>query len=88
MNTQFCEGFETYSPLFCDMAGTLGVTELAILAFIGMLFFGSQRIPALFRSMGRAKGEFQQGLREGLVGPSETERDLDRGGMTESHAEE
>ena len=52
------------------------------------VFCGSQRIPALFRSMGRAKGEFQQGLREGLVGPSETERDLDRGGMTESHAEE
>ena len=54
------------------MAGTIGVPELAILAFIGILFFGSQRIPALFRSMGRAKGEFQQGLREGLVGATET----------------
>ena len=70
------------------MAGTLGVTELAILAFIGILFFGSQRIPALFRSMGRAKGEFQIGLREGLTGASETEKDLDRGGRTESHSEE
>ena len=70
------------------MAGTIGVPELAILAFIGILFFGSQRIPALFRSMGRAKGEFQQGLREGLVGATETEQDLDRGGMTEAASEE
>ena len=70
------------------MAGTLGVTELAILAFIGILFFGSQRIPALFRSMGRAKGEFQQGRREGLAGASETEKDRERGGRTESHSEE
>ena len=42
----------------------------------------------MFRSMGRAKGEFQQGLREGLAGASETEKDLDRGGRTESHSEE
>ena len=70
------------------MAGTIGVPELAILAFIGILFFGSQRIPALFRSMGRAKGEFQQGLREGLVGGTESEMDLDRGGKTEAASEE
>tara|TARA_B100001113_G_scaffold320462_1_gene289706 strand:- start:1252 stop:1464 length:213 start_codon:yes stop_codon:yes gene_type:complete len=70
------------------MAGTIGVPELAILAFIGILFFGSQRIPALFRSLGRAKGEFQQGLREGLIGATETEMDLDRGGKTEAASEE
>jgi len=38
--------------------------------------------------MGRAKGEFQQGLREGLVGATETEMDLDRGGKTEAASEE
>ena len=60
----------------------LGTVELVILVGIAIFLFGAKKIPELARGAGRAKGEFQQGLQEGMA-PSAAEQDLDRGGMTE-----
>ncbi len=60
----------------------LGSTELVILAAIFVFLFGAKKLPELARNVGRAKGEFQQGLREISV-VSKTEEDLDRKGITQ-----
>ena len=60
----------------------IGSTELVILAAVFVLLFGAKKLPELARNAGRAKGEFQQGLRE-VSSVSKTELDLDRDGMTE-----
>ncbi|HIN04472.1 MAG: translocase [Methanobacteriota archaeon] len=64
-----------------------GTTEIAILVILAIFVFGAKKIPELARNVGRAKGEFQQGLQEGLS-DSSSESDMDRGGMTEAVADE
>ena len=64
----------------------LGTTEIVILVGIAIFLFGAKRIPELARNVGRAKGEFQKGLKE--VSEVATMDDMDRGGMTESVASE
>ncbi len=39
----------------------IGVTELLIVLAVLMLLFGSTRLPALARSVGQAKREFERG---------------------------
>ena len=65
----------------------IGTTEMAILIGLAVLFFGSKRIPELARSLGLAKGEYEKAVSE-VRSPSEAERDMDRGGMTEDVADE
>jgi TatA/E family protein of Tat protein translocase len=65
----------------------IGTTEMAILIGLAVLFFGSKRIPELARSLGLAKGEYEAAVSE-VRSPSEAERDMDRGGMTEDVADE
>jgi sec-independent protein translocase protein TatA len=60
----------------------LGSTELVILIAVGIFLFGAKRLPELARNAGRAKGEFQQGLRD-VSYPSKAEIDMDRGGVSE-----
>ena len=44
----------------------LGAEEwLFIIVLVAVLFFGATKIPQLARSLGRAKGEFEKGAREG-----------------------
>ncbi|MFL2957554.1 MAG: twin-arginine translocase TatA/TatE family subunit [Candidatus Thalassarchaeaceae archaeon] len=57
----------------------LGSTELVILFAVGIFLFGAKRLPELARNAGRAKGEFQQGLRD-VSHPSKAEIDMERGG--------
>ena len=38
---------------------------------IAAALFGSSKIPEIARSIGRSKGEFQKGLREGIVRDAE-----------------
>lgn len=45
----------------------LGTTEWIIIIAIVVLFFGAAKIPQLARSLGRAKGEFEKGAREGKM---------------------
>lgn len=42
----------------------LSTTELLIFAGILLLLFGSAKLPALMRSMGRSVSEFKQGLKD------------------------
>ena len=65
----------------------IGTTEMAFLIGFAVLFFGAKRIPELARSLGLAKGEYEMAVSE-VRSPSEAERDMDRGGMTENVADE
>jgi len=65
----------------------IGTTEMAILIGFAVLLFGSKKIPELARSLGLAKGEYEMAVSE-VRSPSEAERDMDRGGMTEDVADE
>ena len=65
----------------------IGTTEMAILIGFAVLLFGSKKIPELARSLGLAKGEYEMAVSE-VRSPSESERDMDRGGMTEEVADE
>ena len=42
----------------------IGSTEIVILVVFGILIFGANKIPQLARGVGRAKGEFQMGMKE------------------------
>lgn len=47
-----------------------GGSEWALVLVLVILFFGAAKIPELARSLGRAKGEFQRGAREGTDAPA------------------
>lgn len=42
----------------------LGTPELLIVAAVFLLLFGSTKLPALMRNMGRSVNEFKQGIKE------------------------
>ena len=46
--------------------GILGTQEIVILVIMLAIMFGAKKIPELARNAGRAKGEFQRGLQEGM----------------------
>jgi len=64
----------------------LGSTEIVILVVFGILVFGANKIPQLARGVGRAKGEFQMGMKE--ASEMAAIEDMDRGGMTDEVASE
>ena len=65
--------------------GILGTQEIVILVITLAIIFGAKKIPELARNAGRAKGEFQRGLQEGMSIAGE---DIDRGGMTKEYLDE
>ena len=68
-----------------NMAGLPGSGEIVILVIMIAILFGAKKIPDLASNVGRAKGEFQIGLQEGMSIAGE---DIDRGGMTKEHFDE
>ena len=64
----------------------IGPQEMFFLAIVVFFLFGAKRIPELARNVGRAKGEFQIGIKEAHEMASIS--DMDRGGMTEDVASE
>jgi sec-independent protein translocase protein TatA len=49
-----------------------GLPELIIILVIALLIFGGAKLPQLARSMGRAKSEFNRGIREGHADDDES----------------
>jgi sec-independent protein translocase protein TatA len=45
----------------------IGTTELIIIVVVILILFGATAIPKFARSLGRAKKEFEKGLREGQL---------------------
>ena len=46
------------------MAG-LGAPELLLILIVVLLLFGGAKLPKLARSLGQAKNEFEQGVKQG-----------------------
>ena len=64
----------------------IGSTEIVILVVFGVFLFGANKIPQLARGVGRAKGEFQMGMKE--ASEMAAIEDMDRMGMTEEVSSE
>jgi sec-independent protein translocase protein TatA len=45
----------------------IGTTEIVIIVAVVLVLFGATAIPKFARSLGRAKKEFEQGIKDGLV---------------------
>ena len=73
-------------PAHEGYSNSLGPTESGIIVVIAIFLFGANRIPQLARSVGRAKGEFQMGMKE--ASEMIAIEDMDRGGMTEDGSSE
>lgn len=43
----------------------IGTTEIVIIVAVVLVLFGATAIPKFARSLGRAKKEFEQGIKEG-----------------------
>ena len=46
----------------------IGTTEIVIIVGVVLVLFGATAIPKFARSLGRAKKEFEQGIKEGQAG--------------------
>ena len=42
----------------------LGTSEILIISLVVLVLFGASAIPKFFRSMGKAKSEFEKGVKE------------------------
>ncbi len=52
----------------------LGTTEIIIIGGVIVLLFGASAIPKFFRSMGKAKSEFEKGVKEARLEEEEKSR--------------
>ena len=43
----------------------IGITEIIIIALIGLLLFGGKKIPELMRGLGKGVKSFKDGMKEG-----------------------
>ncbi len=49
---------------FSLLAFAFGTQEMLIVAAVGLLLFGSARLPSLMRNMGRSINEFKAGMKD------------------------
>ncbi|HEX9313220.1 MAG TPA: twin-arginine translocase TatA/TatE family subunit [Actinomycetota bacterium] len=52
-----------------------GIEELLVILLIVLVIFGGAKLPQLARSLGKAKGEFHKGLKEGDAGEAGQAKD-------------
>lgn len=50
----------------------IGPNELIVVVLVVLILFGASAIPKFARSLGKAKSEFEKGLKEGKDGNSES----------------
>lgn len=60
--------------------GNIGISELLVLFFIILLFFGAKRIPEVAKALGKASREYNK-ARDGVID------ELEQGGETEAKQE-
>ncbi|MCZ2357024.1 MAG: twin-arginine translocase TatA/TatE family subunit [Bacteroidia bacterium] len=48
------------TSLIIFLFATLGTTELILIAFVLLIFFGGKRIPELMRGLGKSAAEFKK----------------------------
>ena len=53
----------------------IGTTEIIIIAAAVMVLFGASAIPKFTRSLGKARGEFEKGLKEAKLEEKEKEQE-------------
>ncbi len=53
----------------------IGTTEIIIIAAAVMVLFGASAIPKFTRSLGKARGEFEKGLKEAKLEEKEKEKE-------------
>jgi sec-independent protein translocase protein TatA len=44
----------------------IGSTEIIVIAAVILVLFGASAIPRFMRSLGKAKSEFEKGIKEGM----------------------
>jgi len=52
----------------------IGTTEIVIIVGVVLVLFGATAIPKFARSLGRAKKEFEQGIKEGQAEDGEKKK--------------
>jgi len=52
----------------------IGTTEILIIVGVVLVLFGATAIPKFARSLGRAKKEFEQGIKEGQIDEEEKKK--------------
>jgi sec-independent protein translocase protein TatA len=55
--------------------GNFGVTEIALILLVIIIFFGAKKMPELAQGVGRGIRDFKRALREDERPPSGPERD-------------
>lgn len=50
----------------------IGTTEIIVIAVVVMILFGGAAIPKFARSLGKAKGEFEKGMKDGQAEAAKT----------------
>ncbi len=53
----------------------IGTTEIIIIAAVVMVLFGASAIPKFTRSLGKARGEFEKGIKEAQLEEKEKENE-------------
>jgi sec-independent protein translocase protein TatA len=62
---------------------TIGFPEIMLIILAILILFGAAAIPRFAKSLGRAKSEFEKGLKEGEKESEDAEKE-EKGGKTES----
>ncbi len=52
----------------------IGTTEFLVIIVVILILFGSSAIPKFARSLGKAKAEFEKGIKEGKEGMEESRK--------------
>jgi len=53
----------------------IGTTEIIIIAAAVMVLFGASAIPKFTKSLGKARGEFEKGMKEAKLEETEKEKE-------------
>lgn len=56
----------------------IGHTEILVIALVVLVLFGAAAIPRFARSLGKAKKEFQKGLKEGETADDSPDTDAEK----------